>query len=672
MLAALFLLTCAPPEATPRFFRPVLRPAIPANGGANPIDAFIRARLAKEGLDLNAPAAPAALLRRVAYDLTGLPPSPEEQDRFLSDDRPDRFERLVERLLASPAFGERWAMHWLDLVRYAESDGFNQDALRPEAHRYRDWVIRALNADLPYSDFMRKQLAGEGDDLVATGFLRLWPDEHNAAQLEQRWQEILDDTTDAVGTAFLGLTLGCARCHDHKYDPVSQKEYFRLQSFFAGMIPKEVPLGDRAALARWEKETQAIREEMEKIARPEREKESQRQLMRFHPGIREAVLAKKRTPYQEQIARMAVGQMERGAAGAHGRLTGEAKKKYAELEKRLPPRPPSLHVLAVVEVEGETPATRRLVGGDWRKPAGLVTPGFPAALGGEVGKGDRRKALAAWLSDPRNPLPARVAANRLWQHLTGRGIVSTPADFGTQGAAPTHPELLDWLAAELVAVGWRLKPLVRLIVLSETYRQSSFIDPERHERALKIDKGDDLLWRMRRRRLEGEAIRDAVLSVSGGINRAMFGLSARPVLPAGAGRMSWTPDKQEKDRDRRSVYVLARRNLRFPMFDAFDQPDLCQPCAARMATTTAPQALSLLNGDLTREQSKRWAAALAERSDPISDAYRAAWGRAPDAEETGLAQAFLAKRREKGASTADALAAFCRALFNTSEFCHVD
>jgi hypothetical protein len=717
-VALLFVLAMpagAAPQDRPRLFQPPRRPALPTprntRHARNPIDAFVLARLEAKGLALNRPADRLRLLRRVTFDLTGLPPTVEEQEAFLRDRSPDAYEKVVARLLGSPRFGERWAQHWLDLVRYADSDGFKEDAVRPDAFRFRDWVIRALNNNLPYDRFVRRQLAGDElepgnpDALVATGFNRLWPDEYNAANLEQRRQEILDDNTDTAGLVFLGLTVGCARCHDHKFDPISQKEYFRLQAFFAAMQPRDVPALDAGALAlyrqrraEWEKETQAIRKEMERVAGKKREEQRLFALTKFRDEIQEAVRtpAEKRTPYQWQIARMAEKQMDRAAREAPARLKGDEKNRYQELERKLPPAPAAPVAMAITDVGPEAPPTHRLVGGDWRKRAAAVQPGFPAALGaGEVdarlGPGaastGRRAALARWLTRGDHPLTARVMVNRLWQHHFGVGIVATSSDFGAQGTSPTHPELLDWLAVELVESRWDLKHLHRLMVTSAAYRQDSAVDPRNpaHARGLAVDRDNELLWHARRRRLEGEAIRDALLAVSGELSPRMFGPAARPALPAAFGKAAWKPDDDPRERSRRSVYVLAKRNLRFPLFDAFDYPDMHNSCSRRLSTTTAPQALILLNGELALTRARRWALALrAEHGeDPektAASAYRAAWGRPAGADEVRLGLAFVERQaglyRAEGAgdekARSQALVDFCHALLNTNEFVYVD
>ncbi len=678
----------------------------------NPIDAFIRARLEAEGIAPSPPADRLTLLRRVTFDLTGLLPTPVEQQAFLADSSPDAYEKVVERLLASPHYGERWAQHWLDLARYAETDGFKADGLRPDAYCYRDYVIRALNADLPYDRFVRQQLAGDElepdnpDALIATGFCRLWPDEYNAANLEQRRQEILDDVTEVTGLAFLGLTIGCARCHDHKFDPITQKDHFRLQAFFAPMLPRDLPAADARQkraydrqLVAWEKATAPIRKEMEALTAGKRTELRRYALEKFRPEIQQAFRTpqKQRTPYQEQIARMAEKQLVLAEKDAPRRLPPDRKKRYEELERQLaavtPHKPAPLPVaMALTDVGPQAPPTYLLAGGDWRRPGEELTPGFPEVfrkvtadipvvpLGHGTG---RRAALARWLTRRDNPLTARVLVNRLWQHHFGQGLVATPSDFGNQGEAPTHPELLDWLATEFMEHGWSVKHLHRLMVTSATYRQTSRVDPAQARRAYAVDRDNRLLWHARRQRLEGEAIRDAMLLLSGELNVRLYGPSARPRLPERISNYAWKPDPRPEDQHRRSIYVFVKRNLHYPLFDAFDQPDLHNSCARRTQTTTAPQALLLLNSDFTRERARHWAARLlAECPDDyhlVTQAYREAWDRPPSAEEVQVSLGFLHKqagivRQEAtgGDAHAAAIADFCHALLSANEFLYVD
>jgi hypothetical protein len=679
----------------------------------NPIDAFVLARLEAQGLAPGRRADRLTLLRRVTFDLTGLPPTPAEQEAFLADDAPDAYERLVDRLLASPHYGERWAHHWLDLVRYAETDGFKADDLRPTAYQYRDWVIRALNADLPYDRFVHQQVAGdemEPDDpqaLVATGLQRLGPDEYNAANLEQRRQEILDDVTEVTGAAFLGLTVGCARCHDHKFDPISQEDYFRLQAHFAPMRARDdVPAADarerqhyRDRLAAWQAATRGLRGRMDEMLAEVREKGRAQALTKFRPEIQQAVHtpAEKRTPYQQVIAMMAESQLERGAEDALRKLPAEKKKLHDDLAQQLAaagprPQPPGPVIMGVGDVGRQAPPTHLLAGGDWRKPRAEMQPGFLDVLRPVVAdvmptpsadSTGRRAALARWLTQPGHPLTARVMVNRLWQHHFGVGIVATPSDFGSQGDPPTHPELLDWLAVEFVEHGWGLKHLHRLMVTSAAYCQASLVDPHHpdHARALRIDPDNKLLWHARRRRLEGEAMRDAMLAVSGELNRRPFGPSARPRLPEKISHYAWKPDARPEDQHRRSVYVFARRNMRFPLFDAFDLPDMHNSCARRSRTTTAPQALLLLNSDFTLERARHWCATLlagcgGDDRTLVINACRAAWGRRPADEEIAAGLRFLQRQRSllagRGEKADEAAVDFCHALLNANAFLYVD
>ncbi len=681
----------------------------------NPIDDFVLARLEAEGLSPSRRADKLTLLRRVTFDLTGLPPTVAEQKAFLADQSADAYTKVVDRLLASPHYGERWAQHWLDLVRYAETDGFKADDYRPHAHQYRDYVIRVLNADLPYDRFVRQQLAGDElepqdpDALIATGLNRLYPDEYNAANLEQRRQEILDDITDVTGSVFLGLTIGCCRCHDHKFDPLPQADYYRLQAFFAPMLPRDdlwaADARQRQQYAAqkiaWEKATQPYRAELEALTAAKRAELRRYALSKFRKEIQEAVLTPpaRRTPYQRQIAVMAEKQMRAAEKDVFKKLPADQRTRCQNLERTIeqvgpqPPAPPE--VMAITDLGREAPPTYLLAGGDWRKPRKEVQPGFPEVLGQAVpdtridpglASTGRRAALARWLTRADNPLTARVLVNRLWQHHFGAGIVATPNDFGAQGEPPTHPELLDWLAVDFVTHGWSLKRMHRLMVTSATYCQSSQVDRDdpRHARALALDRSNKLLWHARRHRLEGEAARDAMLTLSGELNPRPFGPSARPRLPDRISSYAWKADADSNDRHRRSIYVFAKRNMRYPLFDAFDLPDMHNSCACRSKTVTAPQALLLFNGDLTLECARHWAERLREEFAEddralVARAYRAAWGRAGTEAEIQAGLTFLKGQTAIGAPESAptdahtaALVDFCHALLNTNEFLYVD
>ncbi len=706
-------------------FCPPERPAVPqvANQAwiRNPIDTFVLARLEAKGLAPNTEAGRRKLLRRVTFDLTGLPPTPQEQAAFLADTADGAYERVVDRLLASPRYGERWAQHWLDVVRYAETDGFNADGLRPNAYKYRDYVIRAFNADLSYDRFIRQQLAGDElepgdlDASVATGLNRLYPDEYNAANLRLRRQEIHDNLTDTTGLVFLGLTIGCAQCHDHKFDPITQADYFRLQAFFATMVPRDdVPIvsPDEAAQyatrrAEWEAATADIRREMDELLARKRENAFRGAVGKFDQEIQTAIRApaSERSCLQQQIAFQAMLYVSTHLDRVNGdSLQDESKQRFQELEAKLAEfaslKPADLPTAMIVtDAEGEAPPTFRLAQGDYRKPLEQVQPGFPAFLGASeplletppVGaqSSGRRAALARWLCRPDHPLTSRVIVNRVWKHHFGVGIVATPNDFGAMGEPPTHPELLDWLAVEFMDQGWSLKTLHRLMVTSATYRQSSRVDlaTPTQAHALQSDGANRLLWHAHRRRLEGEAVRDAVLQVSGDLAaERMFGPSAQPELPPGlTGKQAWKVNPQPHEQHRRSVYIFAKRNLRFPLLEIFDLPDLQNSCPERSVTTTAPQALALLNGEFALLQAQRWSERLiAEYGEDTAAIVRAAWtaafARDASQSEVTLACEFIARQtgviepgsESAGAARTAAVADFCHAIFNANEFLYID
>jgi hypothetical protein len=708
------------------------RPAVPAVQDpawvGNPIDAFVLARLERAGLRPNPPADRATLLRRVTFDLTGLAPTPQELAAFLADETPNAYEKVVDRQLASPRFGERWAQHWLDVVRYADTDGFKLDHVRPEAYRYRDYVIRAFNADLPYDRFLRQQLAGDElepdnpDALVATGFFRLPPEDITASDFRQARQNLLDDVTDTFGVAFLGLTMGCARCHDHKFDPISQADYYRLQAFFAPLVHRQAPLGSPDVLAaharqeaKWREATQAIRTEIDALLEPARREIFAEVVAVFDTDTQAALRTapEHRTPVQRQLAVLAGKELDRRYARACRRLSPAQRARYEHLQHQVADfdtlaAQPLPRADSVMDTGPDAPPTFRLAGGNFRRPHEQVLPAFPHCLTdghAEVhpprsacGTG-RRSALARWLCQPDHPLTARVIANRLWQHHLGQGIVGTPNDFGVMGDSPSHPELLDFLAVELIERGWGLKGLHRLIVTSATYRQSSA--PERNatwKLAMKADPAGRLLWHGRVKRREAESIRDVALQAAGRLSPRLYGRPAQPELPAALmeSRYAWDPDVHPEDRDRRSIYVLARRNLTYPLFGAFDAPDRHLSCPARAATITAPQALVMLNSEFTLTQARYTAGRLlaahgGDVAGMVRDAYRILFGRDPEPDEVQDARAFLdrqARRIASGGAPArealpetpprvkPALAAavvdFCHALLNSAEFLYVE
>jgi hypothetical protein len=689
----------APPEAFDAdeldhwAFRPVVRPVPPEasdpSWARNPIDRFIL-----EGLDaLDFRPAPEAtrveLIRRLALDLTGLPPSPEEVAAFLGDRRPDAYERLVDRLLAGPAYGERWAQHWLDLAHYADSNGFELDADRPDAWRYRDWVVASLNADMPFDEFLTWQLAGDelrpGDPmaLIATGFGRCGPREVVGGNVDpaERRQSELTEVTGTVGAVFLGLTLGCARCHDHKFDPIPAADYYRLQAFFAASKFAEVPIAteaEEAAYARSKAEAEArlkpLRDGLAALEAPYRARlraEKEAGLSEAERAVL-AVPEAERSPVQKKMAEGAnkalnVTWEEVAAAVArdpdvHAERE-RLKRAVHEVERTLPP-PPARAMALAEEPGAEVPESLVLARGDVRHPVARVEPRPPGALLASMPEGSfaapvpvegrtgRRLALARWLARPDHPLTARVIVNRLWQGHFGRGLVATPGDFGARGEPPSHPELLDWLASELVAGGWRLKPIHRLIVTSAAYRQSSRVrDPDR----ARDDPDNLLVWRFPRRRLDAEAIRDAMLAASGELNRKAGGPGVRPPIEPEVEALIFTeaevvdlwpeaPDPAEHLR--RSLYLHRKRNVRYPLFDAFDAPDTQTVCARREVSTHALQPLILLNGPFAIDRAKALAGRVLRESGPgdadrVRRLYAVTLAREPGPGEIDQALRFL-------------------------------
>jgi Protein of unknown function (DUF1553)/Protein of unknown function (DUF1549) len=681
--------TFTPAQRSYWAFQPVKKSLVPAVKNQQwvktPIDSFVLAKLEEAGLQPNPPADRLTLLRRATIDMTGLPPTQEEIQQFLADKSPNAWEKVVDRLLASPAYGERWARHWLDVARYADSNGFKADETRPNIWRYRDYVIDAFNSDKPYDRFIKEQIAGDElypgdpDALVAMGFNRHWTDETNAAALFPRRQETLDDITTATGEAFLGLTFGCARCHNHKFDPILQKDYYRLQAFFAntsfgdGPIPLKDPTQRRkyeAQKAMWEEQTKDIRAEMDKLVEPLRTAKLESGSHTFEEAVKEAILMdpSKRDPLQAMMYHTAGPRVTFGEepdARTLRSLKGDDAKRYAELKKQLAAfdslKPAPLpQGQFMIDIGPKAPPTYILRGGNLDLKGEEVQPGFLSILDPTDAKvtalpnaTGRRSALAAWLTDPKNPLVARVMVNRIWHYNFGTGIVSTPGDFGRMGARPTHPELLDYLSANFVDNGWSIKNLQRQILLSNTYQQSS----DTQTKAAEQDPDNKLLWRWSRHRMEAEAVRDSMLFTSGLLNTKMGGPGVFPPVPAGtisdlsatAAAGGWKTEKDASQNNRRSVYIFVRRNLRYPMLQEFDSANTFESCDFRKNTVTPSQSLDLLNNDLILE----WAQALAGRvlndsgmtpDAQIERAFKLAYGRAPSPEEQKVTADFLARQ----------------------------
>jgi hypothetical protein len=743
--------------------RKVKRPPTPPVNDSgwirNPVDAFILSALENNGLKPAPAAAKSQLARRVYFDLLGLPPAPEDLSAFLVDNSAESYERLVERLLESPHYGERWGRHWLDVVRYADTGGYQTDLYFKDAWRYRDYVIHAFNADKPYDRFVQEQVAGDEiwpDNLdlegsyhlangkrrnmearLGTGLYTVSPVYHEsgldaANYFDMQWT----DWVDTTGSVFLGLTLGCARCHDHKFDPVSQRDYFRMRAIFAGSDRVEVPLVHRMDLFdQWQfypKQVllQQLRAEVDRLMDRARQAVVEARKAKFTTAEREAFATpeSKRSAEQQKLAvrveasiasipvKDIVEQMTVDEKNLRDGLIARIGDGYLE----------TLKPMGTATLLGHTetiPDVHVLARGDYRQKGEKVSPGLPSVIAGDFRIEEppgvavvprRRKALAQWLTHPEHPLTARVMVNRIWQGHFGRGITGTPNDFGRQGEPPTHPELLDWLAAEFVARNWSIKQLHRLILLSNTYRMSS-----RHDStAASKDPDNRLYWRMNPRRLDAESIWDATLAVSGTLTRKadpmrfhrksnqpdiglLNPMGGPPVFPALSAdemeggdlldKSQWPESPDPRDQTRRAVYVYVKRSFSFPLFTVFDAPDAALSCGRRQTTTVAPQSLALLNNGLIQRRAKAFAARLIrEGGGPNQWIYRAwtlALGRLPSAAERDRHIAFL-EAADGSASAAWApskaelgdvppdlggrLAKLCLAIFNFNEFLYVD
>jgi Protein of unknown function (DUF1553)/Protein of unknown function (DUF1549) len=716
-------------------FQPIHRPELPMvtdpAWSRNPVDRFVMARLATLGVETVGEADRPTLIRRLYLDLVGLPPTPDEVRAFVDDTSPEAVAKVVDELLARPQYGERWARHWLDLVRYAETNGYERDGAKPNAWRYRDYVVDAFNRDTPYDRFLTEQLAGdelEGSGAtaqIATTFLRLgtWDDEP-AEPMVDRYDQ-LDDVLGTAATAFLGITLRCARCHDHKFEPFSQADYYSLLAVFEplkrpqeGRNEMDRPVGTEAELAAyragneradaafdevWARVEGLVRPELAQVlGMPGTAKDGKSKVRPFAlPSDAASAFqteVMKRTPAQRELVRQFAGSLE---AAVRAIVPDEVKAALKPLDDRVaaiqaarPPAPPRAYIW--MEQGPKPPVTHVLKRGDPTRPGAIAKPGVPAVLTAHqpdpphalARTTGRRLWLARWLTSPDNPLVARVIVNRVWQAHFGQGIVASSSDLGVMGDAPSHPELLDWLASELVTSGWRLKPLHRMIVLSKTYQRSSAVETK----AAKVDPGDNMLWRWRTRRLDAEVVRDSILAVSGRLNPRMGGPSFYPTLPdevlAGQSRPGdgWGKS-DEPEQCRRSLYIFAKRSLAVPELELLDSPDTTSSCERRMVSTTGPQALTFLNGNFVHQQAGYFAARLAAlagpaQKDQVERAFALALGRPPRALETQAALKFLDKQErqiqadsagtQKTAEAIDArrkaLEAFCLVVLNMNEF----
>jgi hypothetical protein len=684
-------------------FQKAPQPVPPAVSGPEvrtPIDAFILTALRAKNLRTSEPLDRTQLIRRVSFDLTGLPPTPAEIEAFIRDRSLGAYEKLVDRLLASPHYGERWAMKWLDVVRYADTNGFESDAERPHAWRYRDYVVDAFNHDKPYDRFIREQIAGDElfrgntEALIATGYARAGSEHIVGGNIDPdvSRQEVLTEIATSVGQTFLGLTINCARCHNHKFDPILQADYYRLQAVFAGAKGKDVEIGNEEEKISWKEADKAYRQRLkpvqdalDSLAKPYKDKLIAERLAMLDKPLQEAwnTPKEKRTPEQKKLADNAKQQITPAWDAVLAAMTAEDREKRAglraklhEIEMTQPDPLPKAY--AYVNTGEAAPQSFVLRMGDPKNPLEPVEPSAPrvlrASFEARQSQPGRRSEFANWLASPENPLTARVMVNRIWQFRMGQGIVRTANDFGVMGDRPSNQALLDWLAAEFVSRRWSVKAIDRLIVTSSVYQQSAAPDREREA----IDPENRLFWRMNRKRMEGETIRDAVLATTGSLNPKLGGRPVRvPIEPEvydlifteheRDGLWPVNPDKTVQDR--RSLYLYNKRGVRLPLLSAFDQPDAITSCPVRPVSTHALQALSLFNSDFMQQQSRAFAARLAKecRKENHSCEVKLAWnlalGRAPTRAEQDLSKKFFAR----GGTVAE----MCLALLNRNAFVYV-
>jgi hypothetical protein len=705
------------PRTTWWAFQKVVRPEVSRSGDPwvkNEVDEFIVEKLKANALQPS-PAAPrATLARRVYFDLWGLPPTRDQIREFVEDRSPDAWSKLVDKLLASPHYGEKWGRHWLDLVRYSDTAGFELDSYIHDAWRYRDWVVQAFNEDKPYDRFIEEQIAADelfpedpqartGTGLYCIGPNRdLFPD-----QADINREEILTDWVDTTSAVFLGLTAGCARCHDHKFDPISQEDYYRVRALFAPAAKVKVPLDRLTSLGfdvgesvrEWK--LREIGEQIRAVqARCQREVRAGK-LSSLPAEVREALSLtdKDRTQRQRELA------TEYASAGrvsddeVRACMTPDETNRLHDIEKTLvrmyagyQSKPFSCGVADIWNV-----SPRTFLPAKAGRAEREVEPGFFSMLGGGhvpppaekreatgpiplMPTTGRRSALARWIANSDNPLTARVMVNRVWQYHFGRGLLPASSDFGTRSGKPTHPELLDWLASEFVRSGWSVKSLHRKILHSAAYQQHS--NPS--EKARTQDPSNLLLSHFSRRRLNADEIRDALLQVTGALNLKRGGRPVVPPLTAEEKEMltqrpddAWVLTADVSEHTRRTIYLLQKRTFRMPMMEVFDSPESMLTCPRRESSTTAPQSLTLLNGSLTMERARAMADRLISEN-PTSDAgvIAAAWthilGREPGTQERDRAVSFLNAQSQNANDKTQAVSELIRALLNLNEFLYVD
>jgi mono/diheme cytochrome c family protein len=715
-------------------FQKPVRPDVPVVRNKalvwNPIDAFLVSGMEAKGLQPAPLANRRTLIRRAYLNLIGLPPRPEEVEAFVNDKSPDAWRKLIDRLLDSEHYGERWGRHWLDVARYADSDGYEYDMLRPHSWRYRDYVIRVFNQDKPYDRFIREQIAGDElpdrdyDSLTGLGFCRNGPfiGDMVLMQNEQTRMDELDDIVATTSVAFLGVTIGCAKCHDHKYDPLAQKDYYRMIAVFAPSERKYLPLAPPTVVQNYESAVQKIDRQIDalnlKIQAVLKPVRAQLLEAKYRTLPDDVQLALKTDPMKRSEAqKLQTAQVSYSVSVADADVLPKLEPsdrqqveslqaEVAALEKSKP-KPLSV-VQAITDVGPTAPPSYFLHRGSVGNKGSEMSPGtiavlnpagasleFPKSNPGGTTTG-RRLALANWIAGADNPLTARVMVNRIWQHDFGRGIVATPNDFGHMGERPFSQPLLDWLATEFVRQGWSIKAMQRLILNSRAYQQASeFANAENS----KIDPENRYLWKMPLMRLESEGIRDSILAVSGGLNPKQGGPGVFPEVDPevlkGAAYQRWPQTTDGPEMWRRSVYVTEMRTIAAPLLDLFDPPENVTSCPRRSMTTVAPQALQLLNNKFVVGQSALFADRVREEAgrNPVAEidrAFRLALGRPPEPRESKVAQNFLEveeqhHRRqqrsllEQGADPAQipspdkaALIDFCHSLLNINEFVYVN
>ncbi len=697
-------------------YRPVTNPAVPAVKNAawvkSPIDAFILARLEEKKLTPSPMADKLTLIRRATYDLTGLPPTPEEIDSFVNDSDPKAYEKLIDKLLASPQYGEKWARHWLDVVRYAETNGYERDGPKPFAWRYRDYVIKSFNDDKPYDQFIREQLAGDEmpnggvDAIIATGFYRLglWDDE--PADPKQALFDEMDDIVATTSQGFLGMTMNCARCHEHKIDPIPQADYYKMLAFFADI--------ERFSLDRNVRSPYNLTD----ITAPDKRKVYEAEF-----NVRQArmdKLAKEMVKLEDQIIKRMPEEEQRASEGLDRPQVikklekfwkDDEKKQYTELKKehdqlKRRPEPNRDLALSVNKCKVNPPQTFVMVRGSPHSPGAKVSPGFPSVLtdkepelkapNKDAKTSGRRTVLANWIASKDNPMTARVMVNRIWQHHMGKGIVASSNDFGKFGTPPTHPELLDWLASDFMANDWKMKRVHKLIMLSNVYQQASILPSPlagegpgvrgkagERSQASTIDPENNLYWHFNPRRLTAEEVRDTILSVNGSLNLKMGGPSIYPIIPREvlAGQSvpgdGWGKSSPE-EAARRSIYVYVKRSLQVPILISHDQADPDSTCPVRYTTTVPTQALGMLNSEFTNQQAEKLAERVAKEvpgdvKAQIQRAIRLTTGRVPDDAEVqkdfALLERFQSKHQMK---PEQAMKQVMLMLLNANEMVYLD